>query len=79
MAYLWQLFSKACSETWDTVFNSPVITVLLSVLIFALSTFIHLQRKGFSGVRDALVIGAEGAIATVDCSAANDLILTIGL
>jgi hypothetical protein len=35
------------------------------VLIFAVSTFIHWQRKGFSDVKDALVIGAEGAIATV--------------
>jgi hypothetical protein len=65
MAYLGQLFSKAWNETWHAVFNSPLVTVLLAVLIFALSTFIHWQRKGFSDVKDALVIGVEGAIATV--------------
>jgi hypothetical protein len=64
MDYLWQLFRKAWSQTWDAVFNSPFITVLLAILVFAISTFIHWQRKGFSDVKDVLVIGLEGAIAT---------------
>src|SRR4030095_12247462 len=56
---------RSWDDTWDAVFNSPVVTVLLAIFIFALSTLIHWYRKGFSGVTDALVIAGEGAIATV--------------
>lgn len=65
MDYLLQLFSKAWNQTWSAVFNSPPVTVLLAAIIFAVSTAIHWHWKGFSDVKDALIIGIEGAVATV--------------
>src|SRR5437868_5626385 len=65
MEYLRDLIGESWSDTWEVVFNSRFITVAVAVLIFALSTFIHWYRKGFSDVKDALVVAAEGAVATV--------------
>jgi hypothetical protein len=56
---------RSWDDTWKAVFNSPIVTVLLAILIFALSTFIHWQRKGFSDVKDVIVIAVEGATATL--------------
>jgi hypothetical protein len=65
MEYLRHLLGRAWNETWNVVFNSPLVTVLLALAIFALSTLIHWHRKGFSDVRDALIVAGEGAMATI--------------
>jgi len=80
MGYFKQLLGKAWSDTWNVVFNSPFISVLAALFIFGVSLIIHWHRKGLDEVKDALVVAAEGAVATIIVFAAffalNLLILT---
>src|SRR5438045_5848086 len=65
MDYFRLIRRRSWDDAWNAVFDSPVLTVLLAILIFLLSMLIHWYRKGFSHVTDALVVAGEGAVATV--------------
>ena len=64
MAYYENLVGHAWSDTWNIVFNTPLLSLLAAIGIFGVSLLIHSYRKGLSEVRDGLIVGLEGAVAS---------------